>query len=133
MRPSASCLCLVRPAGSKRLDNTALHSYSNGLLYNVLSTDYFAMSYQRITLQCLIDGLLYNAKSTNSSYPSSSSSLHSYLSQSLYSHVSSHSFSSSTSSFQCIITMIHSFNADIYIAPLQVGLLRSAPSPSAAK
>ena len=28
---------------------------------------------------------------------------------------------------------IHSFIADIYIAPLQVGLLRSAPSPSAAK
>jgi len=27
----------------------------------------------------------------------------------------------------------HSFIADIYIAPLQVGLLRSAPNPSAAK
>ena len=28
---------------------------------------------------------------------------------------------------------IHSFIADIYIAPLQVGLLRSAPNPSAAE
>jgi len=28
---------------------------------------------------------------------------------------------------------IHSFIADIYIVPLQVGLLRSAPSPSVAK
>ena len=30
-------------------------------------------------------------------------------------------------------TFIHSFIADIYIAPLQVGLLRSAPNPSAAE
>ena len=28
---------------------------------------------------------------------------------------------------------LHSFIADIYIAPLQVGLLRSAPNPSAAE
>jgi len=28
---------------------------------------------------------------------------------------------------------IHSFIAEIYIAPLQVGLLRSAPNPSAAE
>ena len=28
---------------------------------------------------------------------------------------------------------IHLFIADIYIAPLQVGLLRSAPNPSAAE
>jgi len=29
-----------------------------------------------------------------------------------------------------INSFIHSFIADIYIAPLQVGLLRSAPNPS---
>jgi len=28
---------------------------------------------------------------------------------------------------------IHSFIADIYIAPLQVGLLRSTPNPSTAE
>jgi len=32
-----------------------------------------------------------------------------------------------------IHSFIHSFIADIYIAPLQVGLLRSAPNPSAAE
>ena len=32
-----------------------------------------------------------------------------------------------------ICIFIHSFIADIYIAPLQVGLLRSAPNPSAAE
>ena len=31
-----------------------------------------------------------------------------------------------------ISSFIHSFIADIYIAPLQVGLLKSAPNPSAA-
>src|SRR6218665_830276 len=31
------------------------------------------------------------------------------------------------------IILIHSFIADIYLAPLQVGLLRSAPSPSTAE
>jgi len=30
-------------------------------------------------------------------------------------------------------SFIHSFIADIYIAPLQVGLLRSAPNPSASE
>ena len=30
-------------------------------------------------------------------------------------------------------SFMHSFIADIYIAPLQVGLLRSAPNPSAAE
>ena len=30
-------------------------------------------------------------------------------------------------------SLIHSFIADIYIAPLSVGLLRSAPNPSAAE
>ena len=33
---------------------------------------------------------------------------------------------------QVIIVVIHSFIADICIAPLQVGLLRSAPKPNAA-
>jgi len=31
------------------------------------------------------------------------------------------------------LLFIHSFIADIYITPLQVGLLRSAPNPSAAE
>ena len=35
--------------------------------------------------------------------------------------------------FPLQILFIHSFIADIYIAPLQVGLLRSAPNPSAAE
>ena len=34
---------------------------------------------------------------------------------------------------QTVSLSIHSFIADTYIAPLQVGLLRSAPIPSAAK
>jgi len=32
-----------------------------------------------------------------------------------------------------IVQFIHSFIANIYIAPLKVGLLRSAPNPSAAE
>ena len=35
--------------------------------------------------------------------------------------------------YSFIHSFIHSFIADIYIAPLQLGLLRSAPNPSAAK
>ena len=35
--------------------------------------------------------------------------------------------------FQAIHSFIHAFIADIYIAPLQVGLLRSAPNPSEAE
>ena len=38
-----------------------------------------------------------------------------------------------TIAFQLVFNIFHSFIADIYIAPLQVGLLRSAPNPSAAE
>jgi len=48
------------------------------------------------------------------------------------SHIAAFQMSRFTA-FQSVLRVIHSFNAGIYIAPLQAGLLRIAPNLSAAK